>query len=78
MLIALFGLAAIAIMALFLSREKVKLFKREKEKEEETRKEINQAQDAIVSRIGENIHSIAKKSYTANNLAKSENQLLAI
>ncbi|HIC12640.1 MAG TPA: response regulator, partial [Sulfurimonas sp.] len=27
---------------------------------------------------GENIHSIAKKSYTANNLAKSENQLLAI
>ncbi|MDF1883661.1 response regulator [Sulfurimonas sp. SAG-AH-194-C21] len=77
-LIALFGLGAIAIMALFLSSEKIKIFKKQKAKEDEVLKKENQVQDAIVSKMGENIHSIAKENIGAKNLAKSENQILAI
>ncbi|MDQ7067951.1 MAG: hypothetical protein Q9M40_08245 [Sulfurimonas sp.] len=78
MWIALFGLGIIAIMALFLSSEKIKSFKKEKAQEEESLKKTSQVQDAIVSKMGEDIHSIAKENLDDTNLAKSENQILAI
>ncbi|MDF1877150.1 response regulator [Sulfurimonas sp. SAG-AH-194-L11] len=78
MWIALFGLGAIAIMALFISSEKIKLFKKEKAKEDKKLQEVNQAQDAIVSKMGENIHNLATENFKDKNLAKSENQILAI
>lgn len=73
MWVALFGLGLISLFALFLSSEQVKTFQKKQKKAEEVADKVHQTQDAIISKMGENIHSIAK-----DNLAKSENQLLAI
>ena len=73
MWIALFGLGLISLFALFLSSEQVKTFKKKHQKEEALADKAHQTQDAIISKMGESIYSIAK-----DNIAKSENQLLAI
>lgn len=73
MWVALFGLGLISLFALFLSSEQIKRFQNKQKKAEELAEKANQTQDAIISKMGENIHTIAK-----DNLAKSENQLLAI
>jgi len=73
MWLALFGLGLISLFALFLSSEQVKTFKKKYQKEEELADKAHQTQDAIISKMGESIYSIAK-----DNIAKSENQLLAI
>ena len=74
MWVALFGLGLISLFALFLSSEQVKTFKEKYQKETEIADKEHQTQDAIVSKMGESIYSIATKE----DLAKSENQLLAI
>ena len=71
--IALFGLGLISLFALYLSSEKIKIFQRKQKEREIMAEKAHQKQDAIISKMGENIHNIAKE-----NLAKSENQLLAI
>ncbi|MEA1982487.1 MAG: response regulator [Campylobacterota bacterium] len=78
MWIALFGLGLISLFALFLSSEQVKNFKKKHEREEETLIKKHENQDAIISKIGEDIYEITKENLDSSNIAKSENQLLAI
>ncbi len=81
--IALFGLGIIGILALFLSSEEIRKYKQKRAKEEEIVLKEHKTQDEIVSKISEDIYDIAKENIiTSNtagaNIAKSENQLLAI
>ena len=76
--VALFGLGLISIFALFLSSDQVKKLKKKYKKEEALTQKKNKVQDAIISKMGEDIYDITKKSITTSNTAKSENQLLAI
>jgi CheY-like chemotaxis protein/signal transduction histidine kinase len=59
---ALFGLGAVALIALFLSSEQLENFKKSVKKREETQKKINQAQDQILSNMSENIQNIAQET----------------
>ena len=76
--IALFGLGLISLFALFLSSEQVKSYKKKHQKEEEVLNKKHENQDAIISKIGEDIYDITKENLNSSNIAKSENQLLAI
>jgi len=78
MWLALFGLGVISLFALFLSSEKIKLFKQKQEEEKKVLHKVHENQDAIISKMGESIHNIAKETLGSSNEAKSENQLLAI
>jgi CheY-like chemotaxis protein len=73
-LIALFGLGIIAIFALFLSSEKIKLFQKEYKEKEEIESKKHQVEDEILSKMGKDIYNIAKEQYAD----KSETQLLTI
>ena len=76
--VALFGLGAIGIMALYLSSIEIQTFKKKKKIEDEIIHKEHETQDKIVSKLSENIYDLAKENITTDNVAKSENQLLAI
>ncbi|MBN2815595.1 MAG: response regulator [Campylobacterales bacterium] len=76
--LAVFGLALIAIFALYLSSRKISQLQEEKRNKEQAMLEEHEKQDALISKIGENIYDIAKDSATNSHITKSENQLLAI
>jgi len=79
MWIALFGLGIISILALFLSSERVNSFKKEYKSKKDLEHKIQASQDAVLSKLGENIHTIAKDTLeTHPSTTKSENQLLSI
>ncbi|MEA2072213.1 MAG: response regulator, partial [Campylobacterota bacterium] len=68
----------ISLFALFLSSEQIKSYKIKHQKEEEVLHKKHENQDAIISKIGEDIYDITKENLNSSNIAKSENQLLAI
>ena len=76
--IALFSLGVIGIMALFLSSEQIRKYKEKKQEEEQIVNQEHETQDQIVSKISESIYDLAKENLATTNVAKSENQLLAI
>lgn len=78
MWIALFGLGLISLFALYLSSEQVNTFKKKYKEEEQELNKKQENQDAIISKMGEDIYDITKESLNSSNVAKSENQLLAI
>ncbi len=69
--IAIFGLAIIAVFALYLSSEEIKLFKQRYKEKEKIKEEILKSENEFVSKIGESIHDIAKDE-------KSKTKLLVI
>jgi len=76
--IALFGLGLISLFALYLSSDQIERYKKKQAKEEELIEKKNKEQDAIISKMGEDIYDITKENINTSNIAKSENQLLAI
>ena len=60
--IALFGLGVIALFALYLSSEEIKLIKKEHEKMQQKQEEIIEIQNKILTDMSENIHSIAEQA----------------
>jgi len=60
--IALFGLAIVGILFMFLSSDKIKRLKKEHEKIKNKHKNLQRKQHEILSRMGENIHTIAKET----------------
>lgn len=76
--IALFGLGLISLFALFLSSDQIERFKKKQKEEEQLLEKKNKKQDAIISKMGEDIYDITKENINTSNIAKSENQLLAI
>jgi CheY-like chemotaxis protein len=90
---ALFGLGAVAIIAVFLSSEQLSNFKRYMRKKQKKQEEIEQVQSQILSNMSENIQNIVQETtQSAKKLAQqdtkdnneikkvidSETQLLAI
>jgi len=90
---ALFGLGAVAIIAVFLSSEQLSNFKRYILKKQKKQEEIEQVQSQILSNMSENIQNIVQETtHNAKKLAQqdtkddneikkvidSETQLLAI
>jgi uncharacterized membrane protein len=76
--LAFFGLGVVAILALFLSSQKIAEFQKRQKAQEEKSSQDQAKQDALVSKMGENIYDIAKESIAHTHITKSENQLLAI
>ncbi len=77
--IALFGLAVIALFALYLSSEEIKLIKKEHEKMQAKQDEIIEIQNRILTNMSENIHSIAEQAAKETKdlvLSSSENSKL--
>ena len=60
--IALFGLAIIGILFMFLSSDQIKRLKSEHEKMKSKHKKLEQKQHEVLSSMGENIHTIAKET----------------
>ncbi len=60
--IALFGLAIIGILFMFLSSDQIKRLKSEHEKMKSKHKRLEQKQHEVLSSMGENIHTIAKET----------------
>jgi len=60
--IALFGLAIIGILFMFLSSDQIKRLKAEHEKIKLKHKKLEQKQHEVLSSMGENIHTIAKET----------------
>ena len=66
--IALFGLAIIGILFMFLSSDQIKRLKVEHEKIKSKHKRLEEKQHEVLSSMGENIHTIAKE--TMNHTSK--------
>ena len=62
MWIALFGLALIGILFMFLSSDQIKRLKQEHEKIKSKHKNLEQKQHEVLSSMGENIHTIAREA----------------
>jgi len=60
--IALFGLAIIGILFMFLSSDQIKRLKVEHEKIKSKHKRLEEKQHEVLSSMGENIHTIAKET----------------
>ena len=60
--IALFGLAIVGILFMFLSSDQIKRLKAEHEKIKSKHKKLEQKQHEVLSSMGENIHTIAKET----------------
>ncbi|MEA2092062.1 MAG: ATP-binding protein, partial [Campylobacterota bacterium] len=74
--IALFGLGAVGLIALFLSSEQMKNFKQDTRDIEDTKNKMNQTQDQILSNMGENIQNIAQETVaTAKKLATNSEEI---
>jgi CheY-like chemotaxis protein/signal transduction histidine kinase len=91
--IALFALAAIGFIVMYIFSQKLTNFKKKIKNMQETNTKINQTQDQIVSNMGENIQTIAKENVSIakkistqaidikdglNDVIDSESQLLYI
>ena len=77
--IALFGLGVIALFALYLSSEEIKLIKKEHEKMQQKQEEIIEIQNKILTNMSENIHSIAEQAAKETKdlvLSSAQNQKL--
>ena len=72
--IALFGLAIVGILFIFLSSDKTKRLKEEHEKVKIKHKNLEDKQHEVLASMGENIHAIAKDTMShTNQLAKKVN-----
>jgi len=60
--IALFGLAIIGILFMFLSSDQIRRLKMEHEKIKSKHKRLEEKQHEVLSSMGENIHTIAKET----------------
>jgi len=60
--IALFGLAIIGILFMFLSSDQIRRLKSEHEKIKSKHKNLEQKQHEVLSSMGENIHTLAKET----------------
>ncbi len=76
--LALFGLALIGILALFLSSEKINTFKKQKKKDDKIQEQMQKEEDAIITQMEQNINGLTNTNLSQSNMVKSENQLLAI
>jgi len=77
--IALFGLALIALFALYLSSEEIKVIKKEHQKMQEKQEEIIEIQNKILTSMSENIHTIAQEAVKETKdlvLTSAQNQKL--
>lgn len=59
---ALFGLAIVGVLFMFLSSDKIKRLKEEHEKIKSKHKKLEQRQHEVLSSMGENIHTIARET----------------
>ncbi len=74
--IALFGLAAVGLIGLFLSSEKLSNYKKDSKDEEDKKSVMNQKQDQILANMGQNIQDIAKKNaQTTQKLSKDKDNI---
>ncbi len=75
--IALFGLAIIGILYMFLSSDQLRRIKQEHRAIQERQRSLEVKQHAVLAQMGENIHSIAKETAShAHTLAeKTEGEL---
>ncbi len=60
--LALFGLAIIGILFMFLSSDQIKRLKEEHEKIKSKHKKLEQKQHEVLASMGENIHTLAKET----------------
>ncbi|HIP20689.1 MAG TPA: hypothetical protein EYG70_06160 [Sulfurimonas sp.] len=60
--IALFGLAIVGILFMFLSSDQMRRLKEEHEKIKSKHKKLEQKQHEVLSSMGENIHTLAKET----------------
>ena len=65
--IALFGLAVIGILFMFLSSDQIRRLKSEHEKIKSKHKKLEQKQHEVLSSMGENIHTLAKETMGHTN-----------
>lgn len=68
MWIALFGLAVIGILFMFLSSDHIRRLKEEHEKIKRKHQRLEEKQHEVLSSMGENIHTIAKETMTHTNI----------
>ncbi|MFK5977119.1 MAG: response regulator [Sulfurovum sp.] len=68
MWIALFGLAIIGILFMFLSSDHIRRVKEEHEKIKKKHQRLEEKQHEVLSSMGENIHTIAKETMTHTTL----------
>ena len=74
--IALFGLGLIAILALFISSEKIRAYKKEIEEANSLKENIQKQHNTILSNMGENIQTIAEENFdAAKKLSQTNNAL---
>ena len=66
--IALFGLAIVGILFMFLSSDQIKRLKAEHEKIKSKHKKLEQKQHEVLSSMGENIHTIAKETMSHTSI----------
>ncbi len=76
--LALFGLGLVGLLALFLSSEQIASFKKKRQMEDKLLEQKNKEQEAIIAKMGENIHNLAKDNLSSTKIIKSKNQLLAM
>ena len=60
--IALFGLAIVGVLFMFLSSDQIKRLKKEHEKIKFKHKKLEEKQHEVLSSMGENIHTLAKET----------------
>ena len=66
--IALFGLAIVGILFMFLSSDQIKRLKAEHEKIKSKHKKLEEKQHEVLSSMGENIHTIAKETMSHTSI----------
>ena len=78
MLLALFGLAIIAMLALFLSSRRISNFKKEIESINRSKEDLLKQHNEIISNMGENIQSIAAKNIGTAQKLSTTNDILSM
>jgi CheY-like chemotaxis protein/signal transduction histidine kinase len=66
--IALFGLALVGVLFMYLSSDKIKRLKAEQEKIKLKHKKLEEKQHEVLSKMGENIHHIAKETMSNTSM----------
>lgn len=66
--VALFGLAIVGILFMFLSSDQIKRLKAEHEKIKTKHKKLEEKQHEVLASMGENIHTIAKETMNHTSL----------
>jgi len=65
--VALFGLAIVGVLFMFLSSDKIRRLKEEHEKIKIKHKNLEEKQHEVLASMGENIHTIAKETMSHTN-----------